>query len=974
KNKNFLQKLVQLKYAYSISRLRGQCNNIDIVINDYDIPGLNGLQLKKKIKEEFGNLPVIVISANMENEIEQERLSCGAPCFVRKPIKPNDPNNMWKHALDRRINDGSIQDDTDGSIQDDTDGSEKIQEKTSSSDPCDGDSSLKKTKRVTIKWTSALENEFFMAIEHIGLHKATPKRILKFMDQKSLTRAHIASKLQKYRRNLKRDEDQRMKDRIAMHSTFSSADGYINPQHSYNYNTRLGNNNLFNVQPGYGLGQTSFMGNNNAGLHDSLNCMNRRPTYDLSQTGSKLLPMRGNLGFQNGMLPVKEEWRSIPGTSQAPRFGQYGTTSNALGMNYNPTTGTMGSNNYVGIRGDENGDLVGLGGLRVNGNGNGSFSGARVHGTGSGSLQGMSVYGNGHGSSLGGRGVHGTGNGSLERMRVPGNGHGTVKVHGTGNSNFSPDGIIVHGNSNSNDSLGGIRVHGTDSVGGIRVHGTDAGSVVGGNVHGTSNGNGSLGVNFGMNCNFNNNNMSNHGSSTPMFPSELSSFFGNKDQSQNNLIAQTGGVIPALEKPKMFSDHHDINEVFSDTNNSQFHQNQHQGNLAGVNVGMNWNFNNNDMSNHGSSTPTVPSALSSFFGNKDQSQNNLISQTGGVIPALEKPKMFSDHHDINEVFSDTNNSQFHQNQHQGNLAGVNVGMNWNFNNNDMSNHGSSTPTVPSALSSFFGNKDQSQNNLISQTGGVIPALEKPKMFSDHHDINEVFSDTNNSQFHQNQHQGNLAAVNVGMNWNSNNNNMSNHGSSTPMFPSALSSFFGNKDQSQNNLVSQTGGVIPALEKPKIFSDHHDINEVFSDTNNSQFHQNQHQGNLTGVNVEAPTAYPLEDISSWSFNDGTNNEEMLDTLVANLEMYLPTQDMNITNQGNNHEEMFNSLAANPEMHFPTQDMNITNQASLVSIAERFFLTLDCFHIVLSWTVSHLNCRCYKLQHHHIYYLVWQLINI
>ncbi|XP_033140782.1 uncharacterized membrane protein DDB_G0293934 isoform X1 [Brassica rapa] len=946
----------------------------------------------------------------MENEIEQERLSCGAPCFVRKPIKPNDPNNMWKHALDRRINDGSIQDDTDGSIQDDTDGSEKIQEKTSSSDPCDGDSSLKKTKRVTIKWTSALENEFFMAIEHIGLHKATPKRILKFMDQKSLTRAHIASKLQKYRRNLKRDEDQRMKDRIAMHSTFSSADGYINPQHSYNYNTRLGNNNLFNVQPGYGLGQTSFMGNNNAGLHDSLNCMNRRPTYDLSQTGSKLLPMRGNLGFQNGMLPVKEEWRSIPGTSQAPRFGQYGTTSNALGMNYNPTTGTMGSNNYVGIRGDENGDLVGLGGLRVNGNGNGSFSGARVHGTGSGSLQGMSVYGNGHGSSLGGRGVHGTGNGSLERMRVPGNGHGTgngslggirvhgtgngslerirvpgnghvtgnghgtgngslggirihgnnngirihdtsngygsfggVKVHGTGNSNFSPDGIIVHGNSNSNDSLGGIRVHGTDSVGGIRVHGTDAGSVVGGNVHGTSNGNGSLGVNFGMNCNFNNNNMSNHGSSTPMFPSELSSFFGNKDQSQNNLIAQTGGVIPALEKPKMFSDHHDINEVFSDTNNSQFHQNQHQGNLAGVNVGMNWNFNNNDMSNHGSSTPTVPSALSSFFGNKDQSQNNLISQTGGVIPALEKPKMFSDHHDINEVFSDTNNSQFHQNQHQGNLAGVNVGMNWNFNNNDMSNHGSSTPTVPSALSSFFGNKDQSQNNLISQTGGVIPALEKPKMFSDHHDINEVFSDTNNSQFHQNQHQGNLAAVNVGMNWNSNNNNMSNHGSSTPMFPSALSSFFGNKDQSQNNLVSQTGGVIPALEKPKIFSDHHDINEVFSDTNNSQFHQNQHQGNLTGVNVEAPTAYPLEDISSWSFNDGTNNEEMLDTLVANLEMYLPTQDMNITNQGNNHEEMFNSLAANPEMHFPTQDMNITNQASLVSIAERFFLTLDCFHV-------------------------------
>ncbi|XP_056858425.1 putative two-component response regulator ARR21 [Raphanus sativus] len=43
----------------AVHKLIGECNNIDIVITDYHIPGLNGLQLKKKIKEEFGNLPVI---------------------------------------------------------------------------------------------------------------------------------------------------------------------------------------------------------------------------------------------------------------------------------------------------------------------------------------------------------------------------------------------------------------------------------------------------------------------------------------------------------------------------------------------------------------------------------------------------------------------------------------------------------------------------------------------------------------------------------------------------------------------------------------------------------------------------------------------------------------------------------------------------------------------------------------------------
>ncbi|KAL0792259.1 hypothetical protein Bca101_063636 [Brassica carinata] len=301
------------------------------------------------------------------------------------------------------------------------------------------------------------------------------------------------------------------------------------PQHRYNYNTRLGNRNPCIVQPGYGLGQSSSMMNNNAGLHDSVNYMNRRPTYDLSQTRSKLFPRRGNLGFQNGMSPQKEEWRSIPGTSQAPRFGQYGTTSNVLGMNYNPTAG-------------------------------------------SGSLHEMSVHGNGHGS-LGGIRGHGSGNGSLEGIRVH------------GNSNDSLGGIRVHGTNTG--SVGGIRVHGTNtgSVGGIRVHGTGAGSIGGTNVPTTGNGNGSLGENFGTNWNFSNNNKSNHGSSTSVVPSVLSSFLENKDQSQNNLIAQTGGEIPALENSKIINDHHDINEIFPDTNNSQIHhQNQHQGNLTGVNL------------------------------------------------------------------------------------------------------------------------------------------------------------------------------------------------------------------------------------------------------------------------------------------------------------------------------------------------------------------------------------------------------
>ncbi|KAF3518709.1 hypothetical protein DY000_02061389 [Brassica cretica] len=43
----------------ALSTLRGQCNNIDVVITEYHMPNLNGVQLQRRINEEFGNMPVI---------------------------------------------------------------------------------------------------------------------------------------------------------------------------------------------------------------------------------------------------------------------------------------------------------------------------------------------------------------------------------------------------------------------------------------------------------------------------------------------------------------------------------------------------------------------------------------------------------------------------------------------------------------------------------------------------------------------------------------------------------------------------------------------------------------------------------------------------------------------------------------------------------------------------------------------------
>ncbi|CAA7027865.1 unnamed protein product [Microthlaspi erraticum] len=360
--------------------------------------------------------------------------------------------------------------------------------------------------------------------------------------------------------------------------------------HFNNNTTSPRNNNLYCSGRGYGLGQSSLLGNGNVGLRDSVPYMNRRPMYGfLSQNESNLLPR----GFSNGILNLtEEERRSVavtPQESQAPRFGQYGTSGNVLGMNSNLNTDTVGGN-YAGITASGNGDLFGPGEVRVNGNDNGSFGGVRVHGT-------SNIIGNGN-ASLGGIDIHGTdnenANGCFGGIGVYGNDSlGGVRVHGTsnmnGHGNASLGGIDIHGTDNENGTgfFGGIKVYGIGSLDGIRVHGYGKGNVNGSlgetRLHGIGNGNGYLGETFGAkNWNFNNN-MSNHESSSSSFPSAMSSFLNDGDQSHMNFTAQTDNVALVQENPSMLNDHYGTNGIFSDTIDSQF---QHQDKVSGENLGL----------------------------------------------------------------------------------------------------------------------------------------------------------------------------------------------------------------------------------------------------------------------------------------------------------------------------------------------------------------------------------------------------
>ena len=60
-------------------------NSIDIIISDFDMPKLNGLEMIEKIREDDSNIPIILISAIEDVKLFKLSLQLGINSFVSKP-------------------------------------------------------------------------------------------------------------------------------------------------------------------------------------------------------------------------------------------------------------------------------------------------------------------------------------------------------------------------------------------------------------------------------------------------------------------------------------------------------------------------------------------------------------------------------------------------------------------------------------------------------------------------------------------------------------------------------------------------------------------------------------------------------------------------------------------------------------------------------------------------------------------------
>ena len=88
------QLLVQSGYSVSTCRQASDAleelekEQVDLVVTDVRLPGMSGVELTKRIIENWADVPVIVITGFEEIDIAVEVLKLGACDFIRKPFSP----------------------------------------------------------------------------------------------------------------------------------------------------------------------------------------------------------------------------------------------------------------------------------------------------------------------------------------------------------------------------------------------------------------------------------------------------------------------------------------------------------------------------------------------------------------------------------------------------------------------------------------------------------------------------------------------------------------------------------------------------------------------------------------------------------------------------------------------------------------------------------------------------------------------
>ncbi|KAK1620504.1 hypothetical protein QYE76_026021 [Lolium multiflorum] len=214
----------------ALRMLRENREMFDLVISDVHMPDMDGFKLLELVGLEM-DLPVIMLSVNGETKTVMKGITHGACDYLLKPVRIEELRNIWQHVVRRKFStrecvtldtyeecNKPLSADSDyaygqvtcGSPDQSGRPSKKRKEYHSEEEDEDEDSNGQDNddpsapKRPRVVWSVELHRKFVAAVNHLGIDKAVPKRILELMNVEKLTRENVASHLQKYRLYLRR--------------------------------------------------------------------------------------------------------------------------------------------------------------------------------------------------------------------------------------------------------------------------------------------------------------------------------------------------------------------------------------------------------------------------------------------------------------------------------------------------------------------------------------------------------------------------------------------------------------------------------------------------------------------------------------------------------------------------------------------------------------------------------------------------
>lgn len=68
----------------ALSRLQADSGSVDCIVSDYEIPGMDGIELLRAVREQWPNLPFILFTGKGSEEIAAEAISAGVTDYLKK--------------------------------------------------------------------------------------------------------------------------------------------------------------------------------------------------------------------------------------------------------------------------------------------------------------------------------------------------------------------------------------------------------------------------------------------------------------------------------------------------------------------------------------------------------------------------------------------------------------------------------------------------------------------------------------------------------------------------------------------------------------------------------------------------------------------------------------------------------------------------------------------------------------------------